>query len=322
MTKPLIAVIIPCYNVKTYILDVIKAIDNEVDHIFVVDDCCPEKSGDYVKENCFDSRVTVLYNEINLGVGGAVIHGYKEIVKQKIDIAIKIDGDGQMDPKLIPLFIRPILEQKADYTKGNRFWSTDGLKEMPKVRLFGNSVLSFFSKVSSGYWQIFDPTNGFTAIHRTLLESMPLDKISKRYFFESDILFRLGLDRAVVLDIPMSAVYGDEESGLKISKIILPFLRGHIRNLSKRVFYNYFIRDFSVASVELILGIILSVFGFFYGAYSWISAVLAEETATSGTVMLAALPLFMGFQLLLSALNYDIQNAPKVPRIQFLKYDP
>ncbi|ENB3324993.1 glycosyltransferase family 2 protein, partial [Escherichia coli] len=222
-----VSVVIPSYKVKKHIIGVIRSIPICVEKIYVVDDCCPDGSGDYVLSENTDKRVVVLKNDENLGVGGAVMHGYKKAIEDNMDIVIKLDGDGQMDPNLIPKFIEPILLGEADYTKGNRFFNLDNISQMPKIRLFGNAVLSLMTKFSSGYWNLFDPTNGYTAIHTDVINSLPLEKISKRYFFESDILFRLNTLRAVVVDIPMDAKYEDEVSNLKISKIIGDFLFKH-----------------------------------------------------------------------------------------------
>ena len=306
-----IAVVIPCYKVKEHILGVINAIGPEVTKIYVVDDCCPNHSGQFVEENNLDARVVVLRNEINLGVGGAVMHGYEVAIKDRMDIIVKIDGDGQMDPSLLMDFIEPIICGEADYTKGNRFFNLTNISAMPKIRLFGNAALSFMTKLSSGYWEIFDPTNGYTAIHRDVIQHLPLDKISKRYFFESDILFRLNTLKAVVVDIPMDAKYGDEESNLKIPKIIGDFLFKHGRNFAKRVFYNYYLRDMSLASLELPVGLAMLIFGVINGAISWIEAVNSGVPATSGTIMVAALPIIVGIQLLLAFVGHDISNSPK-----------
>ena len=302
-----IAVVIPCYKVKSFILEVIADVPEIVDKIFVVDDACPEQSGKFVEENCKDQRVSVLYNKENLGVGGAVIHGYKQAIEQDFNIVVKIDGDGQMEGKLISKFITPIINKEADYTKGNRFYNPCFLRKMPRVRLIGNAILSFASKLSSGYWDIFDPTNGFTAISVNALKQLPLDKIANRYFFESDMLFRLNILRAVVMDIPMQAKYGDEISNFKISENIIPFAQGNLKNLAKRIFYNYYLRNFSLASIELVLGILLMAFGTIYGISHWSST----TTATAGTVMVAALPIIVGFQSLLSFINYDVNSLPK-----------
>ena len=166
-----------------------------------------------------------------------------------------------MDPGLIPAFIAPIVEGDADYTKGNRFFDLEGLSSMPKLRILGNAILSFMTKFSSGYWDLFDPTNGYTAIHSNVAQYLPFKKISYRYFFETDMLFRLNTLRAVVLDIPMDAKYGDEKSNLKVSKILFEFTYKHAHNFLKRIFYNYYLRDMSIVTIELPLGALLFVFG-------------------------------------------------------------
>jgi glycosyltransferase involved in cell wall biosynthesis len=308
-----VAVIIPCYRVQNYILKVITDIGPEVKKIYVVDDACPEKSGQYVKENCSDDRLEVIFNERNLGVGGAMIAGYKKALVDKIDVVVKVDGDGQMDPKFIPVLIRPIVKGRADYTKGNRFFRLDGVSPMPTVRIFGNAVLSFMAKLSTGYWNVFDPTNGYTAIHSKVLAELPLDKISKRYFFETDMLFRLNTLRAVVVDVPMRAIYCGEPSNLKISRVIPEFLWNHFINLNKRVFYNYLLRNFSAFSIELFLGIMLLMGGAGFGLFAWYHFATRNIPATAGIVMFAALPVIAGIQLILSFLNWDAQNVPVDP---------
>lgn len=309
-----IAVVIPCYKVSAHILGVIKSIGREVDTIFVVDDCCTEKSGELVENNCTDARVRVIYHANNQGVGGAVLTGYKAAIEAGADVIVKVDGDGQMDPGLIPMFIAPILAGEADYTKGNRFFDLEEIRAMPKVRLFGNAVLSFMTKLSSGYWDLFDPTNGYTAIHADVARHLPFSKISSRYFFETDMLFRLNTLRAVAVDVPMDAQYGDEVSNLRISKIVGEFLVKHARNFMKRIFYNYYLRDLSLASIELPLGLALLVIGTSLGAYHWLESAREGVVTPAGTVMLAALPILMGLQFVLAFIGYDIASVPRRPR--------
>lgn len=308
-----IAIVIPSYKVRNHILGVIGQIGAEVDRIYVVDDCCPDDSGLFVKSNCLDERVTVIRHPENQGVGGAVMTGYKAAVEDGMDIIVKVDGDGQMDPSLIPDFVAPIAAGEADYTKGNRFFDLERIHAMPKVRLFGNAALSFMTKLSSGYWDLFDPTNGYTAIHRDVARHLPFRKISRGYFFETDMLFRLNILRAVVIDIPMDARYGDEMSGLKISKIIGEFFIKHVRNFVKRVFYNYYLRDMSLASIELPVGFSMFMFGCVFGAYHWINSINTGLTSSPGTVMLSALPVIIGLQLMLSFLGHDIKSVPNRP---------
>lgn len=311
--KVRVAVVIPSYKVTRHIAEVIAAIPPMVWRIYVIDDACPDGTGKFVVENVADERVRVVYHTENRGVGGAVMTGYQTAIVDGADIIVKVDGDGQMDARLIPLFIEPILFGEADYTKGNRFFDLEEIRTMPPVRLFGNAVLSFMTKLSSGYWELFDPTNGYTAIHADVAKHLPFRKISRRYFFETDILFRLNTLRAVVVDVPIDAQYGDEVSNLKISKIIGEFLIKHVRNFAKRVFYNYYLRDMSLASLELPLGILLFISGCIFGVYHWINSLHEGVSTPAGTVMLAALPILMGTQLILAFLGYDIANVPRRP---------
>ncbi|MGI4718321.1 MAG: glycosyltransferase family 2 protein [Janthinobacterium lividum] len=310
---PQIAVVIPSYKVTRHILGVIAGIGPEVTRIYVVDDKCPDHSGDFVRANCQDPRVTVLEHAENQGVGGAVMTGYRAAIHDGARVIVKIDGDGQMDGTLIPAFVAPILAGEADYTKGNRFFDLERIGSMPPMRLFGNAVLSLMTKLSSGYWDLFDPTNGYTAIHADAARYLPFEKISKRYFFESDMLFRLNILGAVVTDVPMDAVYGDEVSNLKISKVVTEFLTKHVRNFGKRIFYNYYLRNMSLASLELPLGLLLATFGTVYGIAHWIASARSGVETPAGTVMLAALPVIMGVQLILAFLAYDIAAVPRRP---------
>jgi glycosyltransferase involved in cell wall biosynthesis len=309
--SPVIAVVIPAYRVAAHVLDVIAEIGKEVSQIFVIDDACPEGSGALVSEKCKDKRVVVLTHSENQGVGGAVITGYRAALDSGADIVVKVDGDGQMDPAMITDLVQPIVEGNADYTKGNRFDSLVGLREMPGIRVLGNGVLSLMSKVSSGYWNVTDPTNGFTAIHCDVLKALPLDMISKRFFFESDMLFRLSILRAVVWDVPMEARYGNEKSNLSVLKALFEFPGKHFVRFHKRLFYNYYLRDMSAASLELPLGAALGWFGFIFGITKFAESVQTQVAATAGTVMLSAVPVILGFQLVLAFLSHDIASVPK-----------
>ncbi len=312
-TEAAIAVVIPSYKVTRHILGVVAGIGPVVSRIYVVDDKCPDGSGAFVRANCSDPRVVVLEHAQNQGVGGAVMTGYQAAIADGMDIIVKVDGDGQMDARLIPEFIAPILNGEADYTKGNRFFNLEQISQMPPVRLFGNAVLSLMTKLSSGYWDLFDPTNGYTAIHADAARHLPFGKISKRYFFETDMLFRLNTLNAAVVDVPMDASYGDEVSNLKVSKIVTEFLLKHVRNFGKRIFYNYYLRNMSLASLELPAGLLLMLLGSVYGVAHWIESARAGVATAPGTVMLSAMPILMGTQLVLAFLAYDIASVPRRP---------
>ena len=308
-----VGVVIPSYRVCNQILDVLGNLGPEVNRIYVVDDCCPDGSGDLVQAQSGDPRVTVLRHRENQGVGGAVITGYRAALADGMEIIVKVDGDGQMDPSLIPDFIAPVASGEADYAKGNRFFNPEDIRGMPRGRIAGNAMLSFMTKLSSGYWDLFDPANGFTAIHGEVARHLPLDKISKGYFFETEMLFRLNTLRAVVVDVPMRAKYGNEQSNLKVSRVAGEFVWKHVRFLCKRIGYNYYVRDMSLASIELPLGLLLVLFGLGFGGYHWIESARAGLPTSTGTVMLAVMPLLVGIQLLLAFIGHDVASVPRRP---------
>ncbi|MGH8030223.1 MAG: glycosyltransferase family 2 protein [Arenimonas sp.] len=308
-----VAVVVPCYRVGARVLPVLARIGPEVGWIFVVDDACPLDTAGEVERGCSDPRVRVLRHATNLGVGGATATGYAAALATPADVVVKLDGDGQMDPALVPTLCAPVLAGRADYAKGNRFHRLADVSGMPPLRLVGNAALSFLSKLSSGYWQLFDPTNGFTAVHRAVLAELPLARLERRYFFETDLLYQLNQLRAVVCEMPMRAVYDDAPSSLSPLRVALPFLFGNLRNIVRRVVYTYFVRGFSLASLELALGLPLITWGLAFGASRWWHSLQTDTVATAGTVMLAALPLILGPQLLLSWLNHDVAAEPRVP---------
>ena len=325
MSEPKIAVVIPCYKVQGKVIGVIARIGPEAASIYVVDDGCPERTGDLVEREVRDPRVRVIRHDRNLGVGAATMTGMTQAAADGAAILVKLDGDGQMDPSLIPNIVEPIIRGEADYTKGNRFFAPEYLRGMPVFRIFGNGVLSFITKLSSGYWSIFDPTNGYLAMHAAVFGLLPKEKIAPRFFFESDMLFRLNLVRANVVDIPLRAKYADEKSNFRARNMILPFLWYLLQNFVKRIVYSYFVRDFSIGSIYLLFGLPIFLFGIVFGLWEWVWHVRSAALASAGTVMVAALPIIVGFQLLLAFFTYDITNVPRTalhPRIKFVSKKP
>src|SRR5579863_6957111 len=305
-----ICVIIPCYRVKDQIIKVIGSIPEIIDKIFVIDDCCPESSGKFVLSNNNDMRDEVIFHEQNKGVGGALKTGYQKAVLQGYTIAIKIDGYGKMYPLLIHKFITPLLHNKADYTKGNRFFKLMNLRAMPKIRLLGNSGLSFITKLSTGHWNVMDPTNGYTAIRCDIIDYIDLDRIDNRYFFETDLLYQLGLIRARVVDIPMVAVYEDENSSLSVKKVLFEFSWKHFKLFFKRIGINYFSRDFNIGSIALFFGVLFSLITLLLGVPLWAHNAALSVNTPVGTVIRYLLFSLIGIGGLTGWLMYDIFSQP------------
>jgi dolichol-phosphate mannosyltransferase len=307
-----VAVIIPAYRAAETIRKVVSEIPDWVDGIYVIDDASPD---DLVARlgAVNDARVRLTSHKVNQGVGAAMVTGYRRALNDGIDVCIKMDADDQMDPTQLPNLIEPIVAGRADFTKGNRFHDAQGLRRMPLNRRIGNAGLSFLMKAASGQWHVFDPTNGYTAIHRTALSALALSKVHPRYFFESSMLIRLREIDALVEDVPMPARYADETSHLSIARTLTEFPWLLLHYGSKRILWQYFVADFNAVSLFLVTGLPLVVFGLIFGIYHWIESYMSGNLASTGTVMLAVLPVILGFQLLLQALVLDVQSAPRRP---------
>jgi glycosyltransferase involved in cell wall biosynthesis len=307
---PRIIVVIPAFQAEKQITDVLRGIPKFVSAIVVIDDCSPDHTSELVT-GCDDSRIHLVRHERNQGVGGAVLSGYRKALELGAEIIVKMDSDDQMDPAyLIPL-IAPILAGQADYTKGNRFLHADKLKSMPIIRRVGNAGLSFLTKASSGYWNIFDPTNGYTAIHATIISLLNTSRMHKRYFFESSVLIELGMIRAVVRDVLIPARYHNEESLLSEWKAFFEFPPRLLAGFLRRLLIQYFLRDFSIFSLLVLSGVMFSLFGLEFGLYHWYISSITYTIASTGTVMVAVLPLILGSQQLIQAMIVDIQSMPK-----------
>jgi dolichol-phosphate mannosyltransferase len=307
-----VAVVIPAYRVERHIAAVIGGIPQQVSLIVVVDDASPDQT--VAKVEAFrDRRVVVIRHARNRGVGGAMRTGYQECLRRGADIVVKMDGDGQMDPAYLPVLIGPLLRGQADYTKGNRWCDSERLLSMPLVHRLGNIGLSFCAKLASGNWKIFDPCNGYTALHASALRRLRLAEVARGYFFETSMLLHLNLAGAVVKDISIPARYGDEESSLRVRRILVDFPPKLLAALCQRIWRRYFVQDFAATSVLLVTGALAMLWGVGFGAAHWWQSVHTGRPATAGTVMLSVLPLLMGFQSLLQALILDVQEQPLEP---------
>lgn len=308
----IIAVVIPAFRVEPEIRAVLGGIPAFIRHIIVVDDASPDASAETViaaKQK--DERILLIQHEKNRGVGGAMITGFQKALELGSEIVIKVDGDGQMDPCYFPALLEPLVLGEADYTKGNRFRDFKSLQQMPFVRRIGNLGLSFLTKAATGYWNIFDPTNGFFAIRAGVLAQLPLEKIDRGYFFETSMLSHLYLLDACVQDVTIPARYRNETSSLSIHRVLIEFPFKLSQTLMRRIILKYFIFDFSMVSIYLLTGIPLLFWGLIFGSIKWIQYNRIGISAPTGTVILPTLAVILGFQILLSAINFDLNAAPR-----------
>lgn len=318
----IITVVIPCYNVSKHIANVIDKLPAEVNWIITVNDRSKDDTANVLTNlQKANKKIIVIDHEENQGVGGAMITGFKRSLELNSDITIKIDGDDQMDSSYLPALIKPIIDNKADYTKGNRFRDFKALRKMPVIRRFGNLGLSFCIKAASGYWNIFDPNNGFVAISNEMLKTIDLNKIHKRYFFESSMLIELYHADAVIHEIPMKARYGDEVSHLSLTRTLFGFPPKLLKAFIRRIILRYYLFDFNIASLYMLFGVPLFLLGLIYGIVNFIEYGTSHTPAPTGTVVIPTLLIIMGFQLMLSATSFDITNYPKSKDSNNIKND-
>ncbi len=316
-----VGVVIPAYRVAAQIERVIAGLPPWIESVIVVEDASPDETAGIVARLA-DPRVTLLRHPQNRGVGGAMKTAFAEALRQGLDIAVKMDGDDQMDPAHLASLVQPLVDGRADVVKANRYTSLKSLRGMPLVRVLGNGGLTFLVKLASGYWNMFDPANGYIALRTGLIERMDVESLPERYFFESGLLIELGIQRAVVQDVAIPARYAEEHSSLSPLRVLLEFPPRLLWGFARRVFWRYFVHDFTAVSVFLLLGLPMVLFGAGFGAWQWFLLQRTGQYASAGIVMLAAMPIILGVQLLLQAVALDIQGVPRAPLFPPLRRAP
>ncbi len=241
-----ICVVIPCYNEETQIQKVIDTMPKYVDRIIIIDDFSKDRTVKIAKEIIINNaRVFLIEHKENLGVGGAIASGYQFAKNENYDVAVVMAGDGQMNPDDLPAILEPVVDGKVDYSKGNRLFTGEAFKKIPKARYFGNSILSMFTKIASGYWNIADSQSGYTAINKKALHAIDWEKMYQRYGQPNDLLVRLNVENFRVADVPVEPVYNiGEKSGIKIHKVIFTIGWLLIKLFLWRMKEKYIIRDF------------------------------------------------------------------------------
>ena len=312
MQRLKLAVVVPCFNVEREIAGVIHGLPDWVAVIIAVDDRSTDGTLAVLRELAAeDPRLTIIVRDTNGGVGAAMVTGYHAALTCKADFIVKMDGDGQMSSAELPRLLQPLVEGRADYAKGNRFRHVQDLGRMPRLKLLGNIVLTFLTKLVSGYWRIFDTQNGFTAISRETLEALPLDRLDPGFSFENSVLAMLNIENRPVMDVPMPAIYGDERSSMRLSRVAVSFPPLLARMFLRRLFWKYVIYDVSLIAVYALFGVLLLGFGAGFGGYHWWQSIQTGTPATTGTVVLALLTFLIGFLLLLQGVSFDIAQSPQ-----------
>lgn len=299
-----IAVVIPCYKVERHIRQVVADVPDFVDHIILVDDCSPDNTPQLI-DSLASERIIALHHEANQGVGGAMLTGFRKAIEIGADAVVKLDGDGQMDCH----YIAPLMEalqQGYDFAKGNRLYDRQSLRRMPALRRIGNMGIGFMVKAASGYWNVTDPVNGFFAIRTSLLQRMDLDRVAKRFFFESSMLIEMYYGGARIHEVAMPAIYADEKSNLSISKTLFSFPPKLFAALCRRLHLRYFVYDFNICSLYLLVGLPCFLFGLIFGICEWVHYASISSPSPTGTIMVAVLTFILGFQMLLAAVQHDI----------------
>lgn len=303
-----IGIVVPAFKEETQIERTLRTMPDYVDHIVVVDDCSPDRTSDVVRRvSEGDPRVHLIRHEVNRGVGGAISSGYLWCRDHDIDIAVVMAGDGQMDPEDLPDLLDPVVDDRADYTKGNRLVTGEAWRKIPRVRYLGNSALTLLTKIASGYWHVTDSQTGYTALNKRAMKLLPLHDIYPRYGMPNDFLVTLNIYNMRVMDVPVKPVYGiGEQSKIRIRKVLFTISTLLCRLFVKRMVQKYIIRDFHPLIFFYVFGAMLFVPGVLFGAYLFLYRAFAGDV--KDTSALFAVFLFVsGLQSLLFAMLYDME---------------
>lgn len=303
-----VGVVVPAYNEGALITQTLESVPGFIDHVFVVDDGSEDKTSE--KANSVgDGRVQIVRHDVNRGVGAAIVSGYQAAIEGGCDLVAVMAGDHQMDSKYLARLLDPLVDGRADYSKGNRLLSSRR-KGMPGFRLFGNSLLSFLTKVASGYWDVMDPQNGYAATTREVLEALPLDRVYPRYGYPNDMLVKLNAYGFRVVDVVMPPRYGDEKSKIKIWSYIPSVSWLLIKGFFWRMKEKHVLQSFHPLVLFYALGLTLLPLGVLSGFY-----MLYLRLSTGGiTAASAIIPMFLlitGLQSLFFAMLFDMQSTKK-----------
>lgn len=307
-----VGVVIPAYNEEKLIIRTLTTLPDYVDKVFVVDDCSVDKTLEILHKHAKkDKRLTVLHNEVNQGVGTSVVNGFKAALETDVDLVTVMAADAQCNPEYIHKMIDTLIDSESDYVKANRFIHLEDLAQMPTYRRIGNIVITILTKFSTGYYSIFDSQNGYGVFRRATLEALPFDQIGKRYDYENTLLIALSIMNAKVKDEAVPAIYGEETSSIPFFRTATRALKVLWNGFWRRIYYKYVLVNFHPIALFLFSGILFVLIGAGFSIEILLVKLFRGLSPSTGTVMLAALPLIVGFQLLLTSIIMDMNNEGK-----------
>lgn len=304
--------VIPAYNEERLIEKTLEILPTFVDYAIVVNDGSKDNTLNILKSlKNTNKKLIVVDNVKNQGVGATVVNGFRRGIESDADIIGVMAGDAQCDPNYISKMIDRLIDTDSDYIKANRFVHRDALAKMPTYRRIGNIFITILTKFSTGYYSIFDSQNGYGVFRRAILEKISFDLIGKRYDYENTLLIALSIAGAKVKDEPVPAIYGDEVSSIKFLPTAYNALSANFIGFWRRIYYKYVLFNFHPIALFLFSGIFLIGFGTLFALFITYRRLADEFSPSTGTIMIAVIPLFLGFQLLLSAITMDMNNEGK-----------
>jgi len=307
-----IGVAVPAYNEELLIGETLRGIPDYVDRIYVCNDASTDRTAEIVQEFAkIDKRIVLINHEKNTGVGGSIIDCHQKGLEEGMDIMAVMAGDNQMDPNELPKLLDPIVEGKADYSKGNRFYWREALRGMSRWRVFGNSMLTLMNKIASGYWHVSDPQNGYTAISRKALTRIPLHQICKGYHFENDILIKLNAYDLRVVDVPIPARYGMERSKIKYGSFIVKGLWLFLRGFWWRMKIKYVVRNFHPLVFFYLFGFLFTIIGVLLGLWGVYKKILVNQPIFE-PLSISLIIFMMGMQFLFFAMYFDMEENRRI----------
>jgi glycosyltransferase involved in cell wall biosynthesis len=303
-----VGVVVPAYNEESLIGATLSGIPEYIDHVYVINDGSLDNTLEVIKDyQSRDSRIVIINHENNQGVGAAIVSGYKNALEDEVEITLVMGGDNQMDPKYIPVLLDPIVSGQADYTKGNRLMSKEFRKGMSRYRTLGNMILTFLTKIASGYWHIIDPQNGYTAINLKALETIDLDSVFTYYGYCNDLLVKLNVYGFKVVDVQMPAKYGDEKSKIKYGEYIIKVSKMLLNNFFWRLKMKYVVLSFNPVIFFYLMGMIITPISILFGGYSlYYKFILGQDLFIR--LALSMLLFIIGIQFLFFAMLFDMQS--------------